>query len=260
MGHYNQHFEGLVLSVRPHKEKDALVKLLTKEAGKRMFFVRRLKDGKHPLAANLQPGVWSDFVGDLQDGGLCFLKDAGLKEAFSTIRLDPSLSAYLAYFLSLVELACEEVTPCPEIFERLVEALQQLEKGQDGKVLQVALEWQMLKEFGLGFSFAQSALSGQPLSGQKIDFILSPMGFVLREELTASPRLLSPKACRLAWLLGQAPIERLGKIEVEPGLLDESLKILGLIYRDYAGVNLASRHYLKKMEEWMKMDWTTFRR
>ncbi|RLK62498.1 DNA repair protein RecO [Atopobacter sp. AH10] len=258
MTQFNQSFHGLVLSVNPHKEKDALVKILTKEYGKRTFFVRRLKQANHPLSSSLQLGVYSSFLGDINQKGLSFLRDASVKENFSGARFDPNRSAYLTYFLNLVDASDLDGQSSPKTFERLLACLEQLEKGQVGKVLQVALEWQMLETFGLGFSFKRSAVSGLVLNGDDLTFSLSPLGFSFYNELSAGSCLLSKPAARLSWLLGQAPIHRLRKVEVEDILLDEGLKVLGIIYSEYAGLNLKSRRYLKKMDDWLKKDFSVW--
>ena len=50
-----QQFDGIVLSIRKHREKDALVKIFTREHGKRMFFVKNIKNPNPSLKAALLP-------------------------------------------------------------------------------------------------------------------------------------------------------------------------------------------------------------
>lgn len=64
---------GVILFNRNYRENDKLVKIFTKQAGKRMFFVRGGGSGK--LSAVIQPLNIAEFMMTVNDEGLSFIED-----------------------------------------------------------------------------------------------------------------------------------------------------------------------------------------
>ena len=69
-------FEGIVLFRRQYREEDTIVKLLTKEFGKRMFFIRRGQQSNHAMRAQLIPFSKNQYVGTINPSGFSFVKEA----------------------------------------------------------------------------------------------------------------------------------------------------------------------------------------
>lgn len=56
-------FDAIVMYQRDHKEKDLMVKMLTREAGKRMFYIRHGKSQRYQFTAEIQPLHTATFEG-----------------------------------------------------------------------------------------------------------------------------------------------------------------------------------------------------
>ena len=68
-------FDAIVMYQRDHKEKDLMVKMLTRQAGKRMFYVRYGKSKRYQFAAEMQPLSMATFEGVINTSGLSFIND-----------------------------------------------------------------------------------------------------------------------------------------------------------------------------------------
>jgi len=65
--------KGLVLYNRNFREDDKLVKIFTEQAGKRMFFVKHVRNSK--LSPVIQPLVVANFLMKVNDDGLSYIDD-----------------------------------------------------------------------------------------------------------------------------------------------------------------------------------------
>ena len=94
---YYHYFDGIVLMRQTYREKDMLVKILTRDHGKLMFFLRNAQQSNHPLTAATQVFTRATFLGHIHQNGFSFLKDShDIKPA--TIALnDVKAQAVLAY-------------------------------------------------------------------------------------------------------------------------------------------------------------------
>ena len=66
--HYAR-FDGIVLFTRKYKEKDLLIKIFTKEFGKRMFFIKNIQRQNNGLREIAFPYMRASFVGTINDNG-----------------------------------------------------------------------------------------------------------------------------------------------------------------------------------------------
>ena len=82
----NERFEGIVLFQRKHREHDALVKIFTEDYGTKMFFVRGLQKPNHRLTSQLIPLTVNHYIGNINEEGLSFLKEANTIEIHRKIQ------------------------------------------------------------------------------------------------------------------------------------------------------------------------------
>ena len=85
--------EGIVLSVRNHRENDQLVKLFTSRFGKRMFFVKGTRKQKNKLKTAVLPFTKATYIADIRDTGLCFIRDAKEVDQYKSMQIDIFLNA-----------------------------------------------------------------------------------------------------------------------------------------------------------------------
>ena len=96
---------GFILFNRNYRENDKLVKIFTKQAGKRMFFVRGGGSGK--LSAVIQPLNIAEFMMTVNDEGLSFIEDYSQAESFKEITSDIFKLSYATYLAALTDAAIE---------------------------------------------------------------------------------------------------------------------------------------------------------
>ena len=58
-------FDAIVMYQQDRKEKDLMVKMLTKQGGKRMFYIKNGKSKRYQFAADVQPLTVATFEGTL---------------------------------------------------------------------------------------------------------------------------------------------------------------------------------------------------
>ena len=73
---YYHYFDGIVIMRQTYLEKDMLVKILTRDHGKLMFFLRNAQQSNHPLTAATQVFTRATFLGHIHQNGFSFLKDS----------------------------------------------------------------------------------------------------------------------------------------------------------------------------------------
>lgn len=60
-------FHGIIMYRKDYQERDLLVKMLTLEHGKKMFFVRGAKKRGFKLTGDILPFTYGHYVGDIRE-------------------------------------------------------------------------------------------------------------------------------------------------------------------------------------------------
>lgn len=99
-------FQGIVMYQRAHKEKDLMVKILTREYGKRMFYIRHGKSKRYQYAADMQPLTMATYEGTINRTGLSFINDVKQSKLprvlLRMLRKMRTCSIYLALLMQLM--------------------------------------------------------------------------------------------------------------------------------------------------------------
>ena len=112
---------GVILFNRNYRENDKLVKIFTKQAGKRMFFVRGGGSGK--LSAVIQPLNIAEFMMTVNDEGLSFIEDYSQAESFKEITSDIFKLSYATYLAALTDAAIADGVVDAQLFAFLEKTL-----------------------------------------------------------------------------------------------------------------------------------------
>ena len=104
-------FEAIVMYQRDHKEKDLMVKMLTKTAGKRMFYIKNGKSKRYQFAADVQPMTIATFEGTLNQTGLSFINSVKESHHSRELMMDVEKNAYMTYILGLIDAAFVDNQP-----------------------------------------------------------------------------------------------------------------------------------------------------
>lgn len=243
--------EGLVLSVRPYKERDLLVRLLSECCGKLTLLVKRGASEKYryKTAVSLLGGAQYDL--SVNEEGLSFIST--VKEEFSFRHIQQSMTAY-AYALLILELAdavTEEHQANPLLYGYIKQALTYIDEGKEASIIAAIMAVQLLPLFGIQLTLDHCLLCGERRWTLPYDYSSAVGGTICeRHFLTEIQRWhLSPRAVFYLRKFQQINFYALENIHVNQENQQAIWRALDQIYYDYLGLSFPSRNYLKKMAQ-----------
>lgn len=243
----NERFEGIVLFKRPHRDHDALVKVFTRTHGTKMIFVRGgLKVG-HPLASQLVPLTKHDYIGNLNDTGLSFLKEGHTLQFYPRIQSDMMAQAYAAYIAQLVDASIEDNEPDESLYQLLAQALKVMDDGQDSAIVALYMEFHLLKRFGFYFEWQKCSVCGQ--NNEPFQFSLQAQGVLCSEHATSDTHCLptSGRALHILKLLANLSLTQINRVNISPATWKDLRELMGHLYHEQVGIRLKSRSYLQQL-------------
>ena len=245
-------FEAIVISLRKHKEKDALVKLFTLEHGKRMFFIRNLFKANHSLKSALLPFTYSTFEGTVQADGLSFLRDYKDSRNFRKIHEDIYLNAYATYISNLSDAAIEDRVINRELFTLLLDSLEAMEEGQDAEIIVNIFEINMLHYFGVHPDLASCRVCGSQV--EPFDYSARFSGVLCSHHFHEDPNRLhiNPAAIYFARLFLKIKPHQVKDITIKAENKKAIREFIDFLYDEYVGIRLKSKSYINQMYEWEK--------
>lgn len=250
---YYQEFEGIVLFQLPHREKDALVKIFTKEHGKMMFFLKNLQQNNHPLKAASVPFTKAVFLGHISDQGLSFLKDSRDLVHCTSVFEDIYKNAYATYMMHLADAAIEDRITSVALYQLLDESLFALQKTDCPQLVVHYFEIKMLAFFGLKMNWEHCAFCQQ--TNGAFDFSIPQQSIICSRHFDEDPyrMQMSPKALHIARQLAFIKSPRqLGQVHLHSETLADLKRLMDEIYEEYVGIHLKSKKYIEQMLDWEK--------
>ena len=240
-------FEGIVLFVRPYREKDALVKIFTKDFGTRMFFIKGYQAANHPLKKHLLPLSQHQYVGRVNDSGFSFLKEGATLNAFRQLQADPFLQAHAAYASQLIDASIEDHQVDLQHYHLLEAVLTKLNQVEEGRPVTLWLEINLLNRFGLQVDW----LHCQECGGQArpMDFSMVRQGVLCAHHLQADPYRLQLRKPVLSVIqtLSQIQLQQLGEVQVSDQTYESCQAVMQMIYQEWVGMHLKSASYLQAL-------------
>ena len=247
-----QTFQGIVISIRKHKEHDALVKLFTLEFGKRMFFIRGYYKSNHPMKAALLPFSHATYIGTIKDDGLCFLTDYKEVENFRSVQQDVYANAYATYFANLSDAALEDRQINKPIFHLLLSSYQQLDKQLDSEIIMNIFEMNILTYFGAQLKLEACAICGNRVG--PFDYSSRFSGVLCQRHFHEDPHRLHihPAAIHFCNIFQKIKPEQVNTVSIKEETKQAIRVLIDFFFDEYVGIKLKSKSYIDQMYEWEK--------
>ena len=245
-----QEFGGIVLSIRKHKEQDALIKVFTLEYGQRMFFVRNYYKANHAMKTALLPFSHATYIGTIKSDGLCFLQDYKEVENFSVIQQDVYLNAYSTYFANLADAAIEDGEVNKELFDLLLVSYQQLQNGLDPEIIMNIFEMNMLRYFGVFPKLGRCAVCGN--EQEPFDYSVRYSGVLCTKHFHEDPKRLQihPAAIHFCRIFQVIQPTQVNQISLKSDTKEAIRQLIDFFYDEFVGIRLKSKAYIDQMYEW----------
>lgn len=246
----NADFTGMVMFAKNHRENDLLVKFLTREYGKRMFFIKNAKKKDFKLRSAILPFTHGRYSGLIRSNGLSYINAALDVKQFENIFQDIELNAYATFLLNLVDAAFDDNFKIEAWFDRLARALTLIDAGNDAEVITDLIQIQLLNSFGIAIVWDHCVVCGR--RDLALDYSESRGGMLCQNHwhLDEHRWHLSVKAAKTMAMLSLVSIFKLGQISVSPATKREIWQLTERIYQDQVGINLKSRHFIDQMHNW----------
>ena len=243
----NERFEGVVLFKRPHRDHDALVKIFTRTHGTKMMFVRGGLKGGHALTSHLVPLTRHQYIGDLNETGLSFLKEGQTVQFYPRIQNDMMAQAYAAYIAQLVDASIEDNLPDEPLYQLLVQALNVMDEGQDPAIVALYMELHLLNRFGFHFEWQVCRQCG--LSIEPFQFSVQAQGVLCPEHVTLEAHCLPTggRALHILKILSQLSLKQINRVNISNTTWKELRELMGHLYHEHVGIRLKSRSYLQQL-------------
>lgn len=242
--------EGIVISVRKHRERDFLVKIFTDRYGKMMFFVRGTKNPNNKLKRAIQPFSHGTYIADIRDQGLSFLRDAKDIAPYSQVQLDIFKNAYATYACGLADAALEDRVPDFNLFTQLKEGLNLMDELNEPEVILNILEIRFLRYFGVMPELRGCVICGKTEGA--FDYSSQFHGLLCPEHYFKDERRYhaNPKAIHFIRLFSVISFDKIGTISMSDQTQKDIRYVIDMLYEELVGLKLKSKRFIDHMHEW----------
>lgn len=243
-------FDGIVMYQRSYRENDVLVKILTKQAGKRMFFLKNAKRPNYQLTSETIPFTLATYEGKLNLTGLSFLNTAKKVTHFRHLNDDVQINAYATYMLGLIDAAFEDRINIETWFDEISLALNKLNNGFDPQVISQIVALKLLPDFGITLQLDNCVFCNKRT---KIMDYSDKMGGLLCQnhfELDDHRLKLAPKTVYYLVLFSHLKLASVQSIKLSMDIKSELQKVIDLIYDNSVGVKLRARSFIEQLDTW----------
>lgn len=246
---YYQKFNGIVLFTRKHREHDLLVKIFTRDYGKRMFFVRNGNRNNHAMRAIAFPFLQADFVGKLNQNGLSFLNDYGQVNYPKHIHSDIESVAYATYVSHLLDASMEDGEVDTHLYALYAQILDKMEAGLDPVIMTNIFEIKILAKFGVSPHLESCVICGQD-QGQ-FDYSMQYGGLLCQRHFHRDERRLHwhPRAAHYIRLFSGIDSAAIHSIRVSQENKAFIRQAIDSLYEEYVGIHLKSRRFIDQLEK-----------
>lgn len=243
--------EGLVLSVRPYKERDQLVKIFTEKYGKVMFLVKRAASPTYKHRSSIQLFSGATYIARISESGLSFINSTKGQFQFTNIQQDFEINAYGVYILNLVDLVLDDHLEDPLLYGFVKQALSLMNKKYDASVIAAIFAIQLLPRFGVRPTFNRCTLCSESRMDVPFDFCEQTGGVICYRHFETQPRRYhaTPRAIYFLRQFQEVKLSTLESIELSYDTKQEIWDCIDHLYDSYVGIFPKSRQYIKKMQQ-----------
>ncbi len=224
--------EGIVLRTREYGEADLIVTFLTKESGLIHAFAKSPRKTKSRFGSSLEPlsYVRLSYWGK-ENSSLPRLTQSDIVRSFQPIRDSYGCYLKVSELLEIILTALPERDVSFNPFGFLLTALMAIEKGCADPLLFLALKIKILKITGFAPKLkdcGRCGSGGHTFYVREGSVLCDPCGIPGGERQT-----LSPGAVRLYESLVKWTMEKIGRIKVHDGLIDELTSVMNAHVKYY---------------------------
>ncbi|KRN29522.1 DNA repair protein O [Lactobacillus selangorensis] len=248
--HALEEFEGIVIYRKNYREKDMLVKMITDQFGKKMFFLRGANRPKFRMRAAILPFTIGTYVGNLSDEGLSFINTAKEYRQFQTIGSDIFLNAYATYILNLIDVAFPDSVPIPQWYAFAKQALNLIDDGFDAEIIMDIAQIQLLPAFGVGPHWQDCVICHRTKGS--FDYSEKYGGILCDQHWQLDPYRLHVDQRTMYYLrlFSVVDLMKLHSIDVKKETKQRLKRVIDVLYRDTVGIHLKSKHFIDEMNGW----------
>lgn len=213
-----------------------------------MFFVKGLQKPNHRLTSQLVPLTVNYYIGNINDEGLSFLKEANTLEFHRQIQTDYLKQAYSSYVTQLVDAAINDNTPDLKLYTMFAKALELIDRNVSYEAIATSIEIKLLRYFGFDINFTHCRICATTV--QPFDFSMRLQGVLCKKHFHEDNLRMhvSPKAMYIASRLDLASLQQIKTIKVSQETIQELRRLMDEIYKEFVGVNLKSKSYLNNLD------------
>ncbi|RVU71702.1 MULTISPECIES: DNA repair protein RecO [Lactobacillus] len=240
--------QGIIFKRQKYKEADLLAKIMTKEDGIITLVVRGALRPKSKLGAAAMNFSYGTYVIYTSGHGLSNLRTYKEVKQFDSLYNDLTKNAYASFILDLIDHAFIEYQPLGKYYDLALFALNKINQGVDSEVITQIVQMQMLAAFGVEPNLRSCVLCGKTQG--IFDYSIKLGGIVCSDHFrVVNSRLhLTPKAVAVLRTIGLIPLNRLGKIKLDPALKKETRQAIDRIYRETLDLNLKTKKFLDELK------------
>lgn len=243
-------FNGLVMSQWDYRERDLLVKILTKQAGPLMFLVRGAKRPKAKWASAVLPFSHGSYLGVLNRDRLSLLTAANQVGQYQHIASDLTANAYATYLFELVDAAFADGQPLGRWFDQVQAAIELMERGLDPQIVVNILELQLLGQFGVQPTWDRCIVCGR--SDLPLNYSEENGGMLCSNHFDRDPyRIrLDQRTTGYLQLLAGVDLTKVKSINVSDYIKRRLQRLIDTIYDHQVGLHLRSKTFINQMHTW----------
>ncbi|MDD6416365.1 MAG: DNA repair protein RecO [Lactobacillus porci] len=238
---------GIIIKRQKYQEADLLAKLLTRELGPVTVILKGALRPKSKLASVALPFTEGTFTILTKRRGISQFRTYKDLVQHDELFGDLLASAYASFIFDLLDHAAVEYQPVGKYYQLVMTAFHRMLAGDDLEMLSQIVELQLLEAYGVK-PHLNSCVICSKVQGT-FDYSLSLGGVVCSDHFARVQRMhLAPKTVALIRTLGLVPIERLGSIQIDGQLKDQSRQAIDLIYQETVDLNLRTKKFLDELK------------
>ncbi|WP_297819039.1 DNA repair protein RecO [uncultured Lactobacillus sp.] len=238
---------GIIFKRKRYKEADVLTKIITKQKGIFTIDVKGALRPKSKLGAATLNFSYGIYTVNTSNKGISSLRTFKNVRQFENIYLDITKQAYASYILDLVDHAFIEYQANWEVYDLVFTALNKINDDFDEEIIKQMIELKMLYYFGVAPKLDSCMICNKKQG--IFDFSLERGAIICSDHFNqVSDRMhLDPQVVSLIRTLALIKIDRLGKININTNLKNNSKRVIDRMYTRYLDLNLKSKKFLDEL-------------
>ncbi len=239
----------LVLHTRVRGEADLSVVLFTRDKGKLRVIARSaMKSKKRFIGQLLLFNHLHVTLASSRRSSNLRLDQSRLIESFPGMRKDIRKVAVASCLCEMADLASPEGEPAPRVYELLLRAFREIDKGKEPDRVRLIFELKLIAQLGFQPSLLSCAHCGAELGDRSLRFSAPAGGLVCQDcaKKIGSAESVSPAAVKSLRRALVIPDDKISRLGFTKSALKESLNLVSRFTTYHLHRPLKSEAFLKK--------------